>query len=215
MRLLTLANIIFSRWRPERRTQCIVVFKRRKYLYLRPRNNNFGTFVMQNSEKKFSLIPKDHSHEQTTKLCKSASRVANLFDMPDTMDEHVMALNEKLQALAAFEDAADIGATAQHLVHNEEGHSLQMRFANDVLSVINVLRPRNPFLPHNGPDLVTLHTREVMPSAIAQTLCNAYNRGKDLHDAFVLPSQTPSKGQLSRRLQDAQMIQRTEAKSLH
>ena len=23
-----------------------------------------------------------------------------------------------------------------------------------------------------------------MPSAIAQTLCNAYNRGKDLHDAF-------------------------------
>ena len=33
--------------------------------------------------------------------------------------------------------------------------------------------------------LVTLHTREVMPSAIAQTLSNAYNRGKDLHDAFV------------------------------
>ena len=60
-----------------------------------------------------------------------------------------------------------------------------MRFAKDVLSVISVLRPRNPFLPHNGPDLVTLHTREVMPSAIAQTLCNAYNRGKNIHDAFV------------------------------
>ena len=44
--------------------------------------------------------------------------------MPDTMDEHVMALNEKLQALAAFEDAADIGATAQHLGHHEESHSL-------------------------------------------------------------------------------------------
>ena len=60
-----------------------------------------------------------------------------------------------------------------------------MRFAKDVLSVISVLRPRNPFLPHNGPDLVMLHTREVVPSAIAQTLCNAYNRGKDLHDVFV------------------------------
>ena len=104
--------------------------------------------------------------------------------MPDTMDEHVMALNEKLQALAAFEEAADIGATAQHLGHHEEGHSLQ-RFAKDVLSVISVLRPRNPFLPHNGTDLVTPHTQDVMPSAIAQTLCNAYNRGKDLHDAFV------------------------------
>ena len=105
--------------------------------------------------------------------------------MPDTMDEHVMALNEKLQALAAFEDAADIGATAQHLCHHEEGHSLQMRFAKDDLLVFSVLRPINPFLSHNGPDLVTLHTREVMPSAIAQTLCNAYNRGKGLHDAFV------------------------------
>ena len=31
----------------------------------------------------------------------------------------------------------------------------------------------------------------------------------------VLPSQTPSRGQLSRRSQDVQMIQRTEAKSLH
>ena len=60
-----------------------------------------------------------------------------------------------------------------------------MRFAKDVLSVISVLRPRNPFLPHNRPDLIMLHTREVMPSAIAQILCNAYNRGKDLHDAFL------------------------------
>ena len=31
----------------------------------------------------------------------------------------------------------------------------------------------------------------------------------------LLPSQTPSRGQLSRRSQDVQMIQRTEAKSLH
>ena len=55
--------------------------------------------------------------------------------MPDTMGEYVMALNEKLQDLAAFEDAADIGATAQHFGRGEEGHSLQMRFAKEVLSV--------------------------------------------------------------------------------
>ena len=97
--------------------------------------------------------------------------------MPDTMDEHVMALNEKLQALAAFEDAADIDATAQYLSHHEKGHSLQMRFAKDVLSVISVLRPRNPFLPHNGPDLVTLHTREVMPSAIDILQCVQQRQG--------------------------------------
>lgn len=100
---------------------------------------------------KFSLIPKDHSHEQPTMLCKSASEVVNHFYMPYTMGEHMMALNEKLQALAAFEDAADTGATAQHLGHREEDHSLQMTFANVVLSVFNVLRPKNPLLPQNGP----------------------------------------------------------------
>ena len=89
-----------------------------------------GNFVVQKSEKKISLIPKDHSHELTTKLYKSASGVANLFDMPYTMDEQA-----KLQAVATFEDAADSGATAHHLGHHEEGHSLQMRFAKDVLSV--------------------------------------------------------------------------------
>ena len=172
----------YSRWLPIHVKDMVELEKKHPHVLEEFRK---GNFVVQKSEKNDSLIPKDHSHEQTTKLCESASGVANLFDMSDTMDEHVMALNEKLQALADFEDAADISATAQHLGHHEEGHSLQMRFAKDVLSVISVLRPRNPFLPHNGPDLVTLHTREVMPSAIAQTLCNAHNRGKDLHDAFV------------------------------
>ena len=74
--------------------------------------------------------------------------------MPDTMAEYVMVVNERLQALAAFEDAADIGATAQHLGHHGEG----------------VLRPKTSFLPQNGPDLVTVHTRESMPSAVADAL---------------------------------------------
>ena len=51
----------------------------------------------------------------------------------------MMALNAKLEAFAAFEDGVDIGATAHHLGHHEEGHRLQMRFAEKVLSVISVL----------------------------------------------------------------------------
>ena len=54
------------------------------------------------------------------------------------MGEYVIMQNEKLQIIA-FEDAAEIGATTQYLGHHEEGQSLQMRFAKDVLSVITVL----------------------------------------------------------------------------
>ena len=63
-----------------------------------------------------------------------------------------MALNGKLQALAAFDDTADIGAIAQHFGSHEEGPSLQMRFAKNVLSVISVLRPRTLIIPHHFPD---------------------------------------------------------------
>ena len=87
--------------------------------------------------------------------------------MPDTVGKYVMVLNEKLQALTAFEDAADIGAT------------------KDVLSDISFLQPKNSFLPRNGPDFVMLHTREVMPSAIAEALSNAYEKDKDLHEALT------------------------------
>ena len=97
---------------------------------------------MQESEKKCSLILKDHSQEQTTKLCKSAS--GNLFDMPEIMNE----LNEKLEAFVVFEDAVGIGATAQHLGHHEERHSLQMRSAEEVLSVTNVLTTKWSIFGH-------------------------------------------------------------------
>ena len=79
--------------------------------------------------------------------------------MPDTMDEHLMALNGKLQALVAFEDAADIGATAHILGHTEEGHSLQMRFAKDVLSVISVLRPGKTLFYHT---MVRIWSRSIL-----------------------------------------------------
>ena len=106
--------------------------------------------MVQNSEKTFSLIPRDHSHEQTTELCKGSSGLTNFSDMPDTKEEHGTALNENLQTHAAFEDAADIGFTAQHRGHHEEGSSLQMGFADEVRSIISVLRTNNLFLPQNG-----------------------------------------------------------------
>ena len=144
-----------------------------------------GNFVVQKSGKKFSLILKDPSHEQTTRLCKSASGVANLFDMPQTMDEHVMALSEKLQALNDFEDVTDIFTSFHHLEHHEEGSSYQEKFAKDVLSVLKLLRPKNPFSLQNGCDLVSLYTREAMLTAVAQTLCNAYALGEKRHEEFV------------------------------
>ena len=75
-----------------------------------------GNCVVQKREKKFSLIPKDHSHEQTT----GSSKVLQVFDMPQTMDEHVMALSEQLQTLNDCEEVTDILTGFHNMGHHEE-----------------------------------------------------------------------------------------------
>ena len=69
-----------------------------------------GKFVVQRSDKRFSQMGKDQSHEQSVKLMKSDSGIANLFDRKDTMDKHVMALPEKLKAIAQFEEFSQIAS---------------------------------------------------------------------------------------------------------
>ena len=150
-----------------------------------------GNFVVQKSQHKFSLIPKDQNHEQMIKTLKGSSGVSSLFDNPGTMDEHLMSLPGKLQALDEFESSvellSDSNSSSFVFGHHEEGQSLQTRFSKDVKSLLSILRDKgNPFLfDDTCSDLITLDTREVMPSDLADIFCNAFNKGKNLHKTFV------------------------------
>ena len=81
---------------------------------------------------------------KSSRLRKSALGVANLFDMPQAMDEHGMALCEKMQALNDFE-VTDIFTSFHNMVHHEEGSNYEDKFAKDVLSVLEILRLKKPF----------------------------------------------------------------------
>ena len=105
--------------------------------------------------------------------------------MTQTMSEHVMGLSEKLQAINDFEEVTDIFTSFHNMEHHEEGSGYQDKFAKDVLSVREILRPKNPFSLQNGCDLVSLYTQEVIPAAVAETLCNAYELGEKRHEEFV------------------------------
>ena len=145
-----------------------------------------GNFVVQKSPRKFSLIAKDHSHEQTTKMVKGDSGVSNIYDSPDTLEKHILALPEKLRAIAEFEEAAEIGADLPDIGHHEESGSLQHRFSKDVVSLLEVMRAQgNPFLNENGPDLMTMDTREVMNADLAEAFITTIEKGKELHESYV------------------------------
>ena len=99
-------------------------------------------------------------------------------------------MHGRLPALADFEAAADIvtGATSFTFhSHYIEGHIIQTRFANDVTSLLSVLRNKgNPLLSINGPDIFTFDTRQVMYADTAQLLYSAYSKGKTLHEPSIL-----------------------------
>ena len=80
-----------------------------------------GKFVVHRSERRFSGIGKDHSHEQSVKLIKSDSGIANIFDNKDTMDTHIMALPEKILSISQFEKQyVATESTYESSAHHEE-----------------------------------------------------------------------------------------------
>ena len=103
-----------------------------------------GNFVVQKSQHKFSLIPKDQNHEQMIKTLKGSSGVATLFDNPDTMDEHLMQALDDFEASVEVVSDAKVSSSAYD--HHEEGQSLQTRFSNDGISFVHPQRKRQSFL---------------------------------------------------------------------
>ena len=148
-----------------------------------------GKFVVQRSGRRFSLMGKDHSHEQSVKLIKSNTGVGNIFDSKDAMDTHIMALPEKLKAIGQFEEFTDVlgNQDSDTVMHHEESLAFQKRFGKDVKAVYNQLKKKgNPFLPECGPRLKSYGRHgDVMDDDQAKQLCDAQHFGKIRHGTYT------------------------------
>ena len=101
-------------------------------------------------------MDKDQSHEQSVKLVKSNTEVANIFDKKEAMDIHIMARPEKLKAIAQFEEFTDVLDTHDFnsMEHHEESLVFQKRFGNNVKQVYCELKRKgSPYLLEIGPRL--------------------------------------------------------------
>ena len=131
----------------------------------------------------------DHSHEQSVKLIKSNTGIGNIFDSKDAMYAHIMALPEKLKAIAQFEEFTNVLGTqdSDAVEHHEESLAFQKRFGKDVKAVYNELKKTgNPFLPESGPRLKSYGQHgDVMDDDQAKQLCDAQNIGKLRHGTYT------------------------------
>ena len=103
------------------------------------------------------------------------------------MDEHILALPEKLRVVAEFEETTEIMSTFAHLGHHEQSDSLQQHFAKDITSLQEVMRAcGNTLLKGSGPDRITLDRhKEVMNEEYADDFFSGLVKRKQLHNFYV------------------------------
>ena len=114
-----------------------------------------GNFVVQRSARKFSLISKDQSHEQSNKNLQAHDGAVGLYENPEALTLFMLVSPDCTRCIEEFETVLD--TTTSGTAHHEEAGALQAKFRTDVLAFVEVAEQLgNPF--NSGTELVALHT---------------------------------------------------------
>ncbi|KAK3872055.1 hypothetical protein Pcinc_022845 [Petrolisthes cinctipes] len=149
-----------------------------------------GKFVVQCSERKFSLMALDQSQEHSIKFLKEDSGPKGLYGQPEEMEIIELSKSEVLRVIDKFENAS-LSASNKYinLEHPEPSAAEQNKFLTYLKALLYLVKEEtvvNPF-KETGPEFVTLNTGEVMDPMIANSLKEAPNIGKAMFAEFVQP----------------------------
>ena len=134
-----------------------------------------GNFIVQKCCRKFSIIAKDQSHEKNEVL-QGNGGASDLYDVTEAIVLYMLADPDCVRMIEEFESVNKL--PMESTGHNEEAHSLQCRFLNDVHSFVKVVNGMgNPFLA-TGHELITLDTRAVMDDAVPVSLSQIHDVGQ-------------------------------------
>lgn len=170
----------YARWLPIHVRDMVQLYAKHPAVYAEFMK---GNFVVQKSARKFSLIAKDQSHEQSNKGLQAHGGAVGLYENPEALALFMLAGPDCTRIVQEFEAVCDPPPTST--VHHEEGHSLQTKFQKDVQSFIQVLGELgNPFLA-TSQELVALDTQNVMEPAVVDSLSQIHETGKICHTTYV------------------------------
>ena len=128
-----------------------------------------GKFVVQRSDKKFSLMALDQSQEHSIKFLKDNSEAKGLYGQPEAKEVIALSKPEVLRVIDEFENAVLSASNKEvNLEHPESSVAEQNNFLKDLKALLNLVKEGtvvNPF-KETGPELVTLDTGEVMDQVI-------------------------------------------------
>ena len=124
-----------------------------------------GKFVVQRSNKKFSLMALDQSQELSIKFLKENSEAKGLYGQPQEKEVIALSKPEVLRVTDEFKNAVLSPSNKEvNLEHPESSAAEQNNILKDLRALLYLVKEGtvvNPF-KETGPKLVTLDTGEVM-----------------------------------------------------
>ena len=124
-----------------------------------------GKFVVQRSDKKFSLMALDQSQEYSIKFLKEDSGAKGLYGQPEEKEVIELSKPEVLRVIDEFENAILSASNKDvNLEHPESSVAEQNNFLKDLKALLFLVKEGtvvNPFRKI-GPELVTLDIGEAM-----------------------------------------------------
>ena len=146
---------------------------------------NAGHFTAKKTKRAFSAIAIDQAHEQNNAYVKGDGSAIGLTENPSALRRWMVAGPEIARVITEFESSCQAKGKAEDIQHHEQMNGMQIKFDQDVRSLVSVLDDMgNPFEEDNE-DLMVLDTKEIMSSAAVSAVRAVQKIGQDQFESFV------------------------------
>ena len=143
-----------------------------------------GKFVVHRTCNKFSAMAIDQCHEQNNATVKDSGGAIGLMTNPGALRRWMVAGPEVARMVTEFEALQSHSIISDHR-HHEQHPGVQAAFLQEVKSLVAVIEEMgNPFMEKSG-DLLVLDTRDILDTAVAETLRKAEALGEENYQTFV------------------------------
>ena len=144
-----------------------------------------GLFVTQKAKQRFSLLAHDQIHEKLNAVVKGDGGVVGITENEEALKRWTVAGPEIARILNDYEVTFDRKQKGASDLHHEQHPSTQRRFAMNVRNVTTCIDEKgNPFLEDSA-DLLTLHTKIIMPPEVVESVKCAEATGHTQWEAFA------------------------------
>ena len=143
-----------------------------------------GNFVVKKSRRAFSAIAIDQADEQNNASVKGDGGAVGLTENPAALRRWMVSGPEMARLIQEFDGSTEKRQYTD-VRHHEQKRHVQMTFAQDVRSLSRVMEEMgNPFTESSS-DLLVLNSRDVMDTAVADTVRQVEKLGLEQYETYV------------------------------